>query len=285
MNQPSHDVVYLDYALRGRSGEIRAGRHRARGTGSDGEFRALRPFWQFPDTRHIDVRRSVADPFGDVLVRQTHARCSATIIIMADLSRSMQTTRGAGSMRMVARLASAAARSALKAGDSFGFLGFSEGLHDEFCLAPSRSWGPVAELLERLEVLQPAGRSAAGILDLVSKLPDRRSLIVLVSDFLMPVQLLEQALEMFAGHDVAPVVLHNRREQDLPLSGIVRLQDSETGRRRLLLMRPSLRRRWHEARGKWRMSLDSCFLRHCRPGFHVEAELDLAQLGEHLLAG
>jgi uncharacterized protein (DUF58 family) len=275
-------TLYLDYAVRWPSGQTLPGRHAARGSGTGGNFRAFRPFRDVPDARRIDVRRSLLDPFEDLVVRQTEQRSGISLVIAADLSCSMQATPEGANMRAVSSLAEAASRSAHKAGDSFGFIGFDETPRTDFYLPCRRGRGAAAELLQRLGGLQPNGKSAAGVAALAPLLPRQRSLVVLVSDFLMPLPLIERALTSLARHDVAPVVLHEAGEHGLPGAGLMRLRDAETGRTRLLLMRPALRRRWRAARANWRVALDALFLRHCRSAFHVEGPLDLARLGEHL---
>jgi uncharacterized protein (DUF58 family) len=276
------DIPYLDYAVRWRSGQAFPGRHAARASGQGGDFSAYRPFWQLPDARRIDVRRSIVDPFDDVVVRQTDNRSSLTMMVAADLSRSMQASEGGRNLGSVAMLAEAAARSAHRAGDAFGFVGFDEHITADLYLPPSRARGAAADLVKRLRAWRPAGRNAEGIAALAALMPPRKCLLVLVSDFLLPIAVLEQSLLALARHDVAPVVLHDARERAIPAHGVLRLQDAETGRTRLLIMRPALRRRWQAARAEWRAGLDVVFLRHCRTPFHVEGALDIARLGEHL---
>jgi uncharacterized protein (DUF58 family) len=269
---------YLDYAVRWPSGQTLAGRHASRGAGTGGNFRAFRSFRDVPDSRRIDVRRSMLDPFEELVVRQTEQRSGISLVIAADLSRSMQSSN----LRAVSLLAEAASRSAHKAGDSFGFIGFDAAPRADFYLPCRRGRGAAAELLVRLQANERQGKSAAGIAGMAPLLPRQKCLVVLVSDFLMPASLLEQALETLSRHDVAPLVLHEAGEQEIPSAGLMRLRDAESGRTRLLLMRPALRRRWHAARDAWRANLDTIFARHCRPAFHAQGPLDLACLSEHL---
>jgi uncharacterized protein (DUF58 family) len=283
LSAPEDDAPYLDYAVRWRAGQALPGRHTSRVSGAGGHFRAYRPFWQVPDARKIDVRRSIVDPFDEVMVRQTDDRTSISVVVAADVSRSMQASPS-GILRAVTRLAEAAARSAHRAGDAFGLIGFDAVPREDLYLPPCRSRGASGAALAALRDLHPDGCSADGIAHLAPLLPVRRCLVILASDFLVPFTLLEQALAALATHDVAPVVFHEPAERQLPRAGLMRLRDSETGEQRLCVMRPALARRWQAARDDWRARLDALFLRHCRPGFHVEGRLDVARLGEHLLA-
>jgi uncharacterized protein (DUF58 family) len=238
----SEDIPYLDYAVRWRAGGTFPGRHAARAQGAGGFFCAYRPFWQVPDARRIDVRRSLADPFGDLVVRQTDSKNAISVIVAADVSRSMKAAPAAGGLNAVAMLAEAASRSARKSGDAFGFVGFDEGVRRNFVLPASRGRTLSDEFLARLRNFAPVGHGAAGLLAVAPLLPSQKSLVLLVSDFLMPFDVLQEGLETLARHDVAPVVLHEARERALPPTGLVRLVDAESGQKRLVLMRPAMRR-------------------------------------------
>ena len=277
------EIPYLNYRVRWRAGDVRPGRHSARHSGAGGDFRTHLPFWQLPDARRIDVRRSIVDPFENLVVRQMENRSAIGVVLAADLSHSMQPDASGSKMRALADLAQSASRSALRAGDAFGFVGFADDIRAHF--APSRSRGRAAELVSHLRGSNPDGRNASAILQLAESLPERRCLVLLVSDFLMPLPMLDEALGRLARHDVASVVLHDTREAEPPRAGLLRVRDAETGRARLLLMRPKLRRRWDTMRTERRAELDRIFLRHGRPAYHAEGRLDVAALGEHLLSG
>jgi len=272
------DLPYLDYSVRWRTGEQRPGKHAARQAGTGGNFRAYRQFWQLPDARNIDVRRSIVDPAGEVIVRQMEQRSSIAVVLAADVSRSMM----GAPIESVAMVAEAAARSAARAGDSFGVFAFDEAVRDDIRLSPSRARGGAASVPERLRQFRPAGKSAAGIGDLAALLPSRRCLLLLASDFLMPLYQLDAALTSMSRHDVAPIILGTQSNQNLPRAGLLRLRDVETGASRLMLMRPSLHRRWREAVDTRERDLQAVFERHGRSPFHAHGAIDVAQLSQHL---
>ena len=280
---PDQEQVYLDYRVRWRSGESRPGRHKARQAGAGGDFRAYRPFWQVPDASRIDVRRSILqaamDPGGGIMVRQMEQRSAIDLVLAVDVSRSMAGLSGLGT------LARAAGRSALRAGDGFGVLAFDTTLQDSLCLPPTRTRGAVRLAADALERFVPEGRGAGGILELATHLPARRCLVILASDFLMPLDLLARALSALWRHDVAPVVFDPPSVDRLPRWGLLRVRDAENGATRLLVMRPALRRRWRAAEVKRRVALDALFATHCREALHVTGAIDIGRLSEHLMGG
>jgi uncharacterized protein (DUF58 family) len=276
-------AAWLDYRLRGPSRQARPGKHPARETGSGGDACGVRPFWQVPDARRIDLRRSIVDPYGDILVRQTEQRSAMTVVLAVDLSASMAPAADRSVLPGVLALARAAARSALRGGDSFGLVGFDRTVREDVTLAPTRARGPVEAALERLAAAGGHGRGAAGLTALAGHLPSRRCLVLLVSDFAFGLETIEAGLAGLARHDVAPVVLPVERAASLPRRGLLRLRDVETGGTRLVAMRPALRARWMVAEAARDHALAALFLRHGRPGFVSGRVPDLAALSEHLM--
>jgi uncharacterized protein (DUF58 family) len=279
------EPAYLDYRVRGRAANPRPGKHAARHAGQGGDFRAFRPFWQLPDARQIDIRRSITDPFADVLVRQTRQRSSVTLIVAADVSRSMQPAPDRSSIGAITAIADAACRSALRAGDAFGLLAFDQAVRKDLAQPPTRQRGAAWHAVSRLAAFTPDGRGADGITQLAAHLPGKPCLVLLVSDFLMPPASIDAALLALARHTVVPIILRNWCPDALPRAGLLRLADAETGRARLLLLRPALRRRWQAESAAWRGMLDRLFLRHGRRPFHATGAIDLAALSRHLMDG
>ena len=279
------EAPYLDYRVRWRAGASRPGKHPARNRGDGGDFLGHRPFWQLPDARRIDIRRTIIDPSGEVMVRQTEQRSSITLVLAADVSRSMQPETLRGNLLAIGQLAEAASRSTARAGDLFGFLAFDEHVREDLAQPPALGRAGGRETVAALGRSRPDGVGAGGLAELTAHLPSRRCLVLLVSDFLMPFAELEHALASLERHDLAPVVLHLDHAPALPRAGLMRLRDVETGRARLLLMRPSLHRRWHDAEMRRRDTLDRLFMRYGRAAFHVHGRLDMAALSEHLMDG
>ena len=295
MSAAQHDVAYLDYRVAWRAGQSRPGKHAARQVGAGGDFRGCLPFWRLPDARRIDIRRTIADPFGQVMVRQTEQRSSITVVLAADVSRSMRPAPGRSCLEDIATLAQAAARSALRAGDAFGVLAFDRVVRTDLSLAPTRARSAAQANAAALRRLRPTAGGAEGIEALALRLPPTRCLVLLASDFLMPLDQVSRAMAALARHDVAPVVLSvdnaatqpqtSLPQAGLPQAGLVRLQDAETGRTRLLLVRPGLRRRWLQAEDSRRRSLDALFASFGRTAFHARGPIDIAALSEHLVGG
>jgi hypothetical protein len=245
------------------------GHHRSLAAGPGLEFRGHAPLMSAPDTRRIDLRASLRDPFGQWIVRTFRQRSSIELYVIADLSASIGVTGTQRKLDVVADLTAAVAYSAYRTGDAFGFIGVDDQLHGELHVPAVRTPGVGTVLSEKLRRLKLVGRSAAALPRAAALLPRRRCLVFLASDFYLPHSLLEAALDGLAPHQVVPVVLWDPVEfRPSARFGIGAVRDPESGGRRTLLVRPALRRKLAAAFRERALSLERLFARRgTRPLF------------------
>lgn len=266
------DAAVLPYRLRWRPRGERPGAHPALGDGGEGTFRGLVPLLARPDPHRIDLRASLRDPFEAIHVRTFAPRRALTVAVLADLSGSMGFE---GTNAEVARLAATIAASAVATGDAFTLLAAGEERAEALELPPTHRRGIAQEVMSMLSGAPAGGRHARGLLDATERLPRRRSLVFLVSDFLMPEADLSNLLDALWQHDVVPVVMRNRRaEGDVPAWGLMEAHDAETGARRLVFLRPALRARWREAAQARLAALDDLFAARGHSPFHLIDRFD-----------
>jgi len=271
----------IPYRLGWRPEGVLPGAHPGHGEGAEGEFRRHVSLLRHPDPRRIDLRASLSDPFGELHVRQFSPRRAIAVAALVDLSGSMGFGEDATRIAdVIAQLALSAQRS----GDSFALFGCDAHVREEASLPLSRRRGVEFEVRERLLAAHPAGRSVDGLFEAADRLPARRSLVFLVSDFLMPLPQLERLLNVLWHHDVVPVVVRDSgAESELPRWGLIEIADLETGGSRLVLMRPSLRERWRREADERHRALDALFARHGRRPFHLVDQLDADALARRLM--
>lgn len=254
-------VREFHYRVRhGAAGHV-PGAHRSRRGEAGLEFRGHVPLTQAPDTRRIDVHASLRDAFGQWQVRVFSERKAVAVVVIADLSASMGYRGVRRKLDVLADFTQAAAESAWRAGDSFGFIGCDERLRRDWLLPPTRRRGLGSLLAQRLRRLDPQG-SALGLAEAARALPHRRALVFLVSDFHLPIADLEVVLGGLAHHEVVPVLVWDRQEFDPPSNGLIQLADPESGEQTLVWMRPALRERWRAVQAGRRATLQALFHRH-----------------------
>jgi uncharacterized protein (DUF58 family) len=273
----------IPYDIYWRIAAPRPGAHRGQQLGIGGAFRGVAPLIEFPDPRRIDVRMTARDPFGTLYVRRFEQRSAATVYVLADVSGSMAFAGRSSKLRLLALISAALAISAHQYGDQFGFIGCDEAIRDELFFPASRKRGLEIEVARRLLALVPAGQSAEGLIEAAARLSGRRKLVFLISDFHMPLSVVEAALANLARHDVVPIMLGDSLETaELPRWGLVELRDLETGRKRLAVMRPSLGERWRRRARDRDAALDRLCSRYARPLTRVTDRLDVHTLWQAL---
>ncbi|WP_075217374.1 VWA domain-containing protein [Mongoliimonas terrestris] len=279
---PLEAFADLDVRARGRLFAVRPGRHRSRGLGTGGAFATLVSLLDHPDPRRIDVRASLADPFETVLVRRHRQAVAAKVVVILDTSGSMTAT-GRVDRSAVARLLVAGfARAVERSSDAFGLLtGAADG---EAVWPPARRRGLAAAVAATLAGTTFTGDGLDRLDAAIARLPAGRAVVFLVSDFTQPLAWLAERLDRLAGHDVRPIVLRDTAlEAPDPRFGLVELADLERRRKRLVLMRPSLARRWQEAAAARRAALGALFDDHDCAAFDVVDQIDVERLLEALL--
>ena len=282
MNLPAADD--LSYALRWRVRGLQPGAHRAAGASSAGVFRQVVPFDRSPDARRLDLRRSLRDPFGQWFVREYEPRANVTVTVLVDVSGSMAYGPLPGTtdkLALAARLCAALASAARAIGDPFGL--YACGVDIAPSSFPPRRNGPRAETIAAsLRATPPRGDSARGLIDAAALLAGKRKLVFLLSDFAFPLDEAARILDALWPHDVVPVVLDDDALDHMPRWGLADVADLETGRRRLLVLRPSLLARWREAAQTRAAALARlCADRGYRP-FRVPGALDVDAFGSYL---
>jgi uncharacterized protein (DUF58 family) len=276
----------VPYRLPWRSLGVRAGAHRGKLEGAGGFFHDLAPLMQRPDPRRIDLRVSARDPFEGLFVRRFEQRTAVTVYALLDVSASMGFRGHTDKTRLAADLCAALAASARRAGDAFGLIGCSEEIAPDLYFPATRTRGSETEMLRRLRAFVPRGRGADGFVEAAGLIAGRRKLVFLISDFHMAAPAMERIFAALARHDVVPIVLTDTLEvEELPRWGLLSLTDLELGRRRLVVMRPSLREAWQRRSEARRAELAAIAARYGREPFEIRNRIDWDGLGAHLMGG
>ncbi len=248
------------------------GRHAGTQSGGGFELQAYAPFASQPDPRNLDVRATLADPFGQLMVRNYRQQACIPVYLVADLSASMSFRGKASKLRLLAEFAESLAWSAWRTGDPFGFFGCDGGIRWDLSLPLRRRKGMAATWCKRIEEFQPESGRHGGLWEAAAQLGRQRALVFLASDFHLDGEEMKALLDAFAFHDLVPVVLWDSGEYEhLPRWGLADLQDPETGERRRLFLRPSLREKLKQRFGERREEIvQRCAPRGREPFFLID---------------
>lgn len=206
------------------------GLHRSPFHGFSVEFTEYRDYSVGDDPRSIDWKvyarsdRHVIKKFED----ETNVRCH----LLVDQSRSMDFgTRGHTKAAYAATLAATLGYFLHQQGDAVGLMSFDEEVR-EFLPARNRP-GQLRQLMIALE--RPArghGTNLERPLERIAALVRRRGLMVLISDFLAPLDELERRLAGLtaSGHDVEVFQVRDPAESAFDVPKAALLEDAESGR-------------------------------------------------------
>jgi uncharacterized protein (DUF58 family) len=272
------------YRPRGRFRSNHAGPHGSSEVGGFGVFRDQAPFLRYPDARRIDLRATLRDPFGETHVRRFEQRSAIDVYAIVDLSASMGFVGAVDRFTVTCDICAALAFSAMRIGDRFGLIAGGDCLREDQFLPATRSRGAAMRAVERLQSIRPAGAHAESLVDAATRLGAGRKLVLLISDFRWTSRLIHRVFVSLALHDVLPVALVDSVELDPPRWGLLELQDPETSRRRLMVMRPALRDRWLEAEAKRQEELIRLAAGRVRPPIFIEDRFNPLSLSSRLMA-
>jgi uncharacterized protein (DUF58 family) len=198
-----------------------------RGVGLD--FRDLREYEPGDDVRHIDwnVTARMDTPY----VREYSEDREVTAWLLLDRSPSM----GFGPIDrpkelVLCELATVIARLLTRSGNRVGAILFDNEI--ESTLPPRNTKNQVLALthdLLRRPRVNGAITDLSGLLEYALGAIRRRSLIVLVSDFITPPGWEQPLLQLTERHEVVAIRLVDPREYHLPDAGVIVVEDAETG--------------------------------------------------------
>ena len=260
---PERVLHRLDWQLVRRLDGILHGDYRSLFMGGGIDFAELREYQPPDDIRHIDW--NVTARMNAPYVRRYMEDREVTAWFLLDLSPSM--AFGAMERRkesVMVDLVGLLARLLTRNGNRVGAILYDNNI--EFAIPPRGGRPQVLRLINDIQRQQssPGGAMTdlARLLESAHNGIKRRSLILLVSDFIcLPGW--DRAMDSLnRKHDLMAVRLWDPRETDLPDVGVVLVEDSETGAQMSVdTSDRGFRRRFHDAARRREAELAQTFIR------------------------
>jgi len=206
-----------------------AGEYHAVFKGRGMEFDEARQYQHGDEVRTIDWKVSART--GQLFVKRYIEERELTVMLVVDLSASGQFgTVDRFKRAIAAELAAALSFCAITNNDKVGLLIFTDRV--ELYIPPRKGRRHVLRLIRELLAFEPDGRGTdiKLALDTINLILKRKSIIFLVSDFLVPLESYYPVLQVSnRRHDLIAVTLSDPGEHHLPKVGILTIQDAETG--------------------------------------------------------
>lgn len=196
-------------------------------------FSEVRQYQPGDDVRFIDW--NVSARMQDTYVKVFTEEREMTVMLLVDLSASERFGAvGRPKLETVAEVAALLAFSAIKNNDRVGLILFTD--HVERFVPPKKGKGHVMRVVAEILNAKPEGKGTdlRSALDMLGHVLKRRSVVFLLSDFIQapraPANNYEKPLRLAAArHDLIPIEVADRREEELPDLGLVLCEDLETG--------------------------------------------------------
>lgn len=227
--------------------ETFAGEYLSAFKGQGIEFAEVREYTPGDDVRAIDW--NVTARTGVPFIKKYNETRELTLVIACDVSASQRF----GSVdklkqETAAELAALFAFSAMRNNDKVGLLLFSDKI--ELFVPPKKGKKHILRLIRELIAFEPQGRGtdmALALKTLVQVLR-RQGILVLISDYLSPLEQFEKPLKLAAKKfDLIPVVVTDKLERGLPAcAACMTVVDPETGQEGTLALTAAMNQRLQE---------------------------------------
>lgn len=222
-----------------------AGLHRSPYHGFSVEFTEYRQYTPGDDPRFLDWR--LAGRSDRYYIKKFRDETNLRSVLVVDQSRSMAYGQPFTKSSYANTLAATLAYFLHKQRDAAGLVTFDENLREY--LPPRYRPGQLRQLMLLLDH-DPVGKESNLVrpLEKIAELLRKRGMIVILSDFLFPLDGLEKQLRRLVtfGHDVILFQVLDPRELDLEIGQAITVEDIESNQR--LYVDPALARAEYTAR-------------------------------------
>lgn len=260
------------------------GAKRGKNAGIGDQLRAKVLLRDHPDPRRLDLRASMRDPYERLWVRDFYLNTAFKVIVLIDASASMAYQGQVSRMHVVEEITAQLAISAYRSGDAFGVFAANSNILNESYLPPRINRSAWLWARQQVPKIKVQGQHAAGLLDVIPKLPQRKSLVFLISDFRWQPELYRQMLKGLNHHDLVPIMLQDPAETKLlPSKGMAIVKDMETGQNQFIWMRPALKQKIEDARNAHVNAIQSLSRRYGIKPFVVKGQFEAGKLNQYFM--
>jgi uncharacterized protein (DUF58 family) len=222
------------------------------------EFDEVREYQIGDDVRMIDW--NVTARSGTPFIKKFTEERELSVVFLIDASGSQHFGSGRHlKSELAAELTALLSLAAIKNNDKVGMIIFTDKI--EKFVPPNKGRQHVLRLIREVLYFQPEGKDTniSNALEYFLNVIKRRSVVFLISDFYA--ENFEREL-LLAGrkHDLVAIRLTDPREMEMPSSGLVYLEDAETGRPLWLDTRdPEFRKQFAENRREELAQIEKMF--------------------------
>ena len=252
-------VRRIEIKTRGLSNNIFAGQYHSAFKGRGMAFSEVREYQYGDDIRDIDW--NVTARFHRPYIKVFEEERELTVMLLVDVSGSLDFgTVKQMKKDMVTEIAATLAFSAIQNNDKIGVIFFSDRI--EKFIPPKKGRKHILYIIRELLDFRPEScrTSIRSGLEYLTNVMKRRCTAFVLSDFI-DVGSFKDALTIAnRKHDVVAIQVYDRRVEELPAIGLVRMKDAETGHEQWVdTSSRAVRRAHHDWWTGRQMELNDCF--------------------------
>lgn len=240
-------VRQIEIKTRGLSNNIFAGEYHSAFKGRGMAFSEVREYQYGDDIR--DIEWNVTARFNKPYVKVFEEERELTVMLLVDVSGSLHFgTERQMKRDMLTEIAATLAFSAIQNNDKIGVIFFSDRI--EKFIPPKKGRKHILYIIrELLDFKADSPRTDVGqAVQYLTQALKRRCTAFLLSDFMDQKDFRQPLTIANRKHDVVAIQVYDRRIQELPDVGLMKVRDAETGFERFI---DTSDRRMREAQRQW----------------------------------
>ena len=222
-------VRKIEIKTKGLSNHIFAGEYHTAFKGKGMAFSEVREYQAGDDVRTIDW--NVTARYNNPFVKIFEEEREMTVMLLIDISKSGKFgTENKTKKEIATELSAVLAFSAIQNNDKVGVIFFTD-IIEKF-IPPKKGKSHILRIIRELLAFEPenSGTNIAVALEYFSSVIKKRSVCFILSDFLddnftKPLQIANKK------HDIVAIRIHDKREENLPNVGMIKMLDAESGKR------------------------------------------------------
>jgi uncharacterized protein (DUF58 family) len=269
-------ITEVDYYVRWFSNQYDLGMWPSRRVGGSSEFETITEY-ELGDNPRLINWSATARTGGQHLLKNTRlTETNLAVYLLVDLSQSMDFgTVRVSKRRLAAEISAILTHAAWRCGDQVGFIGYGSHIEIQWPLRNPKDY----RLLIPQKILETRanGNGRPGLGQALLRLPAKRALVFLISDFQEELEAIDRALRAVAVlHDVVSIVLRDPREKILPEKRCITvLKDLETGKEKTVWLGGPKKKLTFEKRAEAREKcLRTLFHTMCMDSLWIHQESD-----------
>ena len=220
-------VRQIEIKTRGLSRNIFAGEYHSAFKGRGMTFSEVREYQYGDDVRNIDW--NVTARYNEPYVKLFEEERELTVMLMIDVSGSREFgTMSKLKKNQITEIAAVLAFSAIQNNDKIGVIFFSDKI--EKFIPPKKGKSHILRIIRELIDFTPEHRNTdiTSALKYLTNAIKKRCTTFVISDFID--EGYENALTIAnKKHDVVALKIYDKREEEIPSIGLIKIKDAETG--------------------------------------------------------